>query len=175
MNIYAQIFGTIAMLLLIASYFNTQKKEYLFTQILCNIFFAIQYLILNATTAVINTFIAITRSIVFYLYTKRKKEIPIKTLIIFEILILLLIITTCKDLISILPLLIAALYTYGTWQKNLKKTYIIGSIVAIIWIFYNYVVGAYVSALGSVFELLSSINGVYRIKRKLIIDKNKNI
>ena len=63
MNLYAQLFGIIAMLFLINSYFNTKKKKYLFTQILCNIFFAIQYAILNATTAVLNAFIAIIRSI----------------------------------------------------------------------------------------------------------------
>ena len=43
MNLYAQLFGILAMLFLINSYFNTKKKKYLFTQILCNVFFGIQY------------------------------------------------------------------------------------------------------------------------------------
>ena len=166
MNIYAQIFGILAMLFLINSYFNTKKKNYLFSQIICNIFFAIQYFILNAMTAVINAFIAIIRSFVFYFYTKKNKKIPIKVLIIFEICIILLIIITCRSFIALLPLLIAVIYTYGTWQKNLKVTYFIGSIVATIWIIYNFYVGAYVAGIGSIFELISSINGIYRVSKK---------
>ena len=166
MNIYAQIFGILAMVFLINSYFNTKKRKYLFTQILSNIFFGIQYFILNAPTAVINTIIAIIRLIVFYIYTKNTKAIPKKIFYIFEISIIVLIIITCRNFIALIPLLIAALYTYGTWQKDLKKTYFIASIAAIIWIFYNLTIGAYVATIGNVIELISSINGINRIIRK---------
>lgn len=171
MNIYAQIFGILAMVFLINSYFNTKKRKYLFTQILSNIFFGIQYFVLNAPTAVINAIIAIVRSIVFYIYTKNKKEIPIKIFFLFELAIIVLIIITCRSLLSFIPLLIAALYTYGAWQKNLKKTYFIASIAAIIWIFYNLTIGAYVATIGNVIELISSINGINRIIRKKELTK----
>lgn len=172
MNIYAQIFGIIAILLLINSYLNTKKKNFLFVQILSNIFFGIQYFILNATTAVLNSIIAITKTIIFYFYTKKGKNIPIRTLIIFEILIIILAITMCRDFVSLMPLLIAMLYTYGTWQNNLKITYLIGTIVASIWIIYNFIVGAYVASLGSIFELISSIVGIARVSKKNSVWQN---
>ena len=141
----------------------------MFIQILANIFYGIQYLLLNAYSALASNIVSIVKTGVFYKYEKNNKEISLYTLLIFEIMIIVLGIITFKNIYSIIPIFIASIYTYGTWQKNLKITYSIGIIASILWVFYNFIVGAYVAIIGSFFELFSSIIGIIRLN---ILKKN---
>ena len=107
---------------------------------------------------------SIIRTLIFYKYEKNDKKIPVIYLIILELIILLFGIYTYNGLYSIIPIVIAGLYTYGTWQEKINRTYIIGTIVAILWIYYNFIVGAYVAIIGSVIELIGSILGFIKLK-----------
>lgn len=80
-----------------------------------------------------------------------------------ELLLICIGIITYNAIYSLIPIIIACLFTYGAWQRNLKVTYFIGIIVAFLWVVYNFIVGAYVSLLGSLFELLASLIGYIRI------------
>ena len=66
MNILAQIFGTIALLLLVISYLQVVRKKFLFLQIIANVFYSLQYLVLNAYSAVMTTFITIIELFIFH-------------------------------------------------------------------------------------------------------------
>ncbi|MBQ9011780.1 MAG: YgjV family protein, partial [Bacilli bacterium] len=70
------------------------------------------------------------------------KPIPLYILIIFELITSAVGISSYTDFNSALPIIISCLYTYGTWQKNLKVTYSIGTFVSVVWFFYKFVVGA---------------------------------
>ena len=85
---------------------------------------------------------------------------------LFEIAIVILGIFTFENIYSVIPVFIACVYTYGSWQKKLKITYSIGVTVAILWIIFNFVVGAYVAIIGSVIELIGSIIGLMKIRNK---------
>ena len=163
MNIYAQVIGFIALSFMCLSYQKNNKKDFLFIQILANIFYGLQYFLLNAISALASNIVSIIKTIVFFKFEKNNKTIPVTVLLIFEILILISGIVTYKDIFSIIPIFIACIYTYGTWQKNLKLTYSIGIISAILWIFYNFIVGAYVALIGSFIELFSSIIGIIKL------------
>ena len=72
-------------------------------------------------------------------------------------------ILTYENLYSLIPILGACLFTYGAWQRNLKITYFIGIVVALISNVYDIIVGAYVSVISNLFELLASLIGFIRI------------
>ena len=163
MNIYAQVIGFIALFFMCLSYQKNKKKDFLFIQVLANFFYGLQYFLLNAISALVSNIISTIKTLVFFKFEKNNKKISLPILLIFEILIIILGIITFKDIFSIIPIFIACIYTYGTWQKNLKLTYSIGIIAATLWIFYNFIVGAYVSVVGSFIELFSSIIGAIKL------------
>ena len=172
MNISAQIIGFIALTFMCLSYQKNNKKDFLFIQILANIFYGIQYFLLKAFSALVSSIVSILKTYVFYKYEKDTKKISLFMLLLFEILIIFLGIIAYQSFYSIIPIFIACIYTYGTWQKNLKITYSIGIIASILWIFYNFIVGAYVAIFGSFIELSSSIIGIIRLntsKKELIM------
>ena len=171
MNIFAQIFGILALIIMFLGYQKKSKKEFLSMQIFMNICFGFQYFLLNAFSALASNIISIIKSTIFYKYEKEEKNIPLLFLIIFEIIIIISGIFTYNGFYSIIPLFIAILYTYGTWQKELQNTYKIGVFVSILWIYYNFIVGAYVAVIGSIIELIASISGVIKIKN---VKANKN-
>ena len=75
-------------------------------------------------------------------------------------------IITYQNIYSIIPIIIGFLYTYGSWQKDLKKTYKIAITSSIGWIIYNIIIGAYIAAICSILELISSIKGLKNLKKK---------
>lgn len=163
MNITAQVLGLLAIIGILSSYQQVKKEKYLFVQGVANIFFAVQYLLLNAYSAVGSNLIAILRSFAVYGYEKKNKKAPIWLMLIIELFIITIGVFTYKDIYSLIPILIASLYTIGVTQKKLEVTYFIGLVAAILWIFYNYMVGAYVASLGSIFEFLSALIGIIKV------------
>jgi len=166
MNVLAQVIGIFALFFMCLSYQKNTKKDFLFIQIIANIFYGLQYLVLNALSALILNIVSIIRSIVFYKYEKDNKKVSLSLFLIFEMAIVVFGIITFKSYYSIIPIFIACIYTYATWQNNLKITYFIGIIASSLWIYYNFVVGAYVSIIGSLFELFSSFIGLIRLNYK---------
>ena len=164
MNVLAQVFAIIALIIMFYSYQKKTKKDFLFLQIFMNIFFGLQYFLLNAYSALVSNIVSIMRTGTFYKFEKDGKKIPIILLMLFIMLILGVGIITYNGISSIIPIVIAVFYTYGTWQKNLINTYRIGVFVAVLWIYYNFSVGAYVSVIGSVFELICSLFGLIKLK-----------
>lgn len=78
-------------------------------------------------------------------------------LFVFIALVLLFGIITYDGLISLLPIIITVLYTYAFWQNNLNVARIIYIVAAIIWIYYNYEVGAYVGIIGNILEITTGL------------------
>lgn len=165
-NILAQILGFIALIFIVLSYQNTKKEKFLLIQIFANIFFGLQYFTLKAFSALCSSIVSLIRTIVFFKYEKQNKKAPFLILIVILITISILGIFTFEGIYSLIPIAIALAYSYGTWQNNLKLTYIIGIIASILWIYYNFLVGAYVSIIGSVFELLASLIGFIKLNIK---------
>lgn len=170
MNIMAQIFAIIALIFMFFSYQKKSKKDFLFLQIFMNIFFGIQYFLLNAFSALVSNIISIVKSAIFYKYETENTKIPFSIFCIFEFIILISGILTYNGLFSIIPIIIALMYTYGTLQNKLTNTYKTGVLAAVLWIIYNYLVGAYASIIGSIIELISSIVGLIRLTN----NKDKN-
>ena len=163
MNILAQFFGALALLILIISYQQTVRKRFLFLQIFSNAFYSLQYLVLNAHTAMLTCIVSVFKTLIFYNSNKNDKDTSVLTLISLEIIYIIIGVFTYTSLYSLIPIVIACIYTYGTWQKELKITYIIGFISSVLWVIYNIIVGAYVSVISNFFELFASLIGFVRI------------
>ena len=162
MNVLAQIFGIIGLIFLVISIQNNKKKIVLLFQIVSNMFYGLQYIVLNSLSAGMMSFISLIRCIIYYLYNRNNKIIPKNILILFIIIIISTLLFTYNGLFSIIPILATILYTYGTWTDNLKLFRYIAIIAAILWIVFNFYVGAYVAFIGSIFELLSGLLAIYR-------------
>lgn len=109
------------------------------------------------------TFITIIELFIFHKDAEENKKTSILVLLIIELLLVIIGIFTYDGIYSLIPIFIACIFTYGNFQSNLRITYSIGIVVAVLWTVYNFVVGAYVSLLGNFFELFASLIGFIRI------------
>ncbi len=170
--IVAQIIGIVALLISSLAPQQKTKKKVLSFNLFSTILYALQYLTLSAYTATITNIVGAIRDYIFYRYSKVKKDIPIFIFYIYIIIILVFGIFTFNGFISILPIVLSILTTYSVWQNNLKKYRGITAIITILWVIYNFAVGAYVSAIGSLVSFISAIIAIIRFDIK---KKNKNI
>lgn len=163
MNLLAQIFGFLALSCIVFSYQQIKRKKFIVIQGISNIFYTIQYILLNAYSAVGSCVISILRTIIVYYFERKNKKMPLLLIVFIEILIIIIGMYTYKNIYSLIPILIVFLYTYGVCQKQLTITYFIGIIAGLLWIVYNYIVGAYISIIGSVFEFISALLGLIKV------------
>ena len=83
-------------------------------------------------------------------------------IIIFVIIVIVLGILTYDGYLSLIPIIITLFYTISSWMKDAKWIRIVFLIAAFIWIYYNYVVGAYICIIGNVFEIISGTLALIR-------------
>ncbi len=170
--IVSNLIGMIALLFWVYSLQINDKKQIMKLQLLANIFYAIQYITIGAITAGMMNIISVIRYITFYKIEEKKKDqkLSIWILIAFIVSIILVGIFTYKSPMDLIPLGIVMLYTYITWQKNTKVIRYGIVIAAIVWIYYNFSVQAYISVIGNLLEVISGAIAIYRFD----IRKNKN-
>ena len=126
-------------------------------QVIANGIYGIEYLLLGAFSAASMNFLSFLRLLVYYFYALLNIKMPKWILFVFITLVLLFGIITYDGLISLLPIIITVLYTYAFWQNNLNVARIIYIVAAIIWIYYNYEVGAYVGIIGNALEIITGL------------------
>lgn len=165
-KIIANIFSVIAMVLMFLSYQKMSKKSYLFMQIFSNLFFGIQYYLLDVKVIFISVLFFTIRAIVFYEYEKRKKQMPVWLLAIF-LGLLLAVGTKIAEIHTnaIITVIIGFLSTIGLYQKELKTTYKISIASACLWTVYNFTVGAYLTNIINVVEVTAGIIGIAKLKK----------
>lgn len=159
-KIVAQIIGILAILIFALSPQQKTKQNVLIFQLISSILYGLQYFILGAFSAVVINIIGAIKEFWFYLYAKKESKIPLKILLIYIIAVIIAGMFTYTDIFSVFPTILAILMTYATWQKNLKNFRILSIISSTSWIIYNFVVCAYVNAIGNLFQLISAIIAV---------------
>lgn len=166
MSIYiAQIFGILAIFCIVISLQFKKKTKMMFLQMIANVFYAIQYYILNAYTAVATSLVTVLRCILFNKYDKKKRKIP-KRLSYFLIAIVLVIgIFSFNGSLSLIPIITSISYICAASIKNAKTYKLVFGMCAILWLYYNFKVGALVSTIGNIFEIASSIIALSKYKK----------
>lgn len=157
MVILAQVLASFAILFWVISILLKNKKNILLMQVIANGIYGIEYLLLGAFSAASMNFLSFLRLLVYYFYALLNIKMPKWILFVFIALVLLFGIITYDGLISLLPIIITVLYTYAFWQNNLNVARIIYIVAAIIWIYYNYEVGAYVGIIGNILEITTGL------------------
>ena len=157
MVVLAQVLALFAILFWVISILLKNKKNILLMQVIANGIYGIEYLLLGAFSAASMNFLSFLRLLVYYFYALLNIKMPKWILFVFIALVLLFGIITYDGLISLLPIIITVLYTYAFWQNNLNVARIIYIVAAIIWIYYNYEVGAYVGIIGNALEITTEL------------------
>lgn len=157
MVILAQVLALFAILFWVISILLKNKKNILLMQVIANGIYGIEYLLLGAFSVASMNFLSFLRLLVYYFYALLNIKMPKWILFVFITLVLLFGIITYDGLISLLPIIITVLYTYAFWQNNLNVARIIYIVAAIIWIYYNYEVGAYVGIIGNILEIITGL------------------
>lgn len=163
--------GGIALIFWILSIQNTKKIKILRLQNIANLFYAIQYAVLSAFSAMGMNVLSLVRGIIFINYEKRKKQNSNVIIIIFSVITILIGIITYDSWYSLIPIINTLAYSYSTWQKNTKIIRIIFFVAAILWIIYNFIVKAYIPMIGNVLEVISAIVAIIKfdiLKKKKI-------
>jgi len=169
MFIIAQIFGAIALIILVISFQKNDKKELLKYQVFSSLFFALQYLCLNAFTGCLMNIMTLIRNLIF---NKYEKKVPIIYLIVVIISMVVLSIISFDGIISLLPAIAVILYSIAVWQNNLKITRIIEVISCSLFIIYNISVLAIIGLISTIIELVSAITAIYKFDIKKKINDN---
>lgn len=163
----AQLFGFFALVILIISFQSNNKKTLLKYQIFSSLFFAIQYLCLNAITGCLMNLMTMIRNIIYKMF----KKTPLLFVSLIIIIMIILSVFSYNGLISLLPTIAVILYSVALWQKNLKITRITEIISCSLFIIYNINVLAIIGLISTIIELLFAIIAVY----KFDIKKNNNV
>ena len=142
----AQVFGTLGAISMLCSSWQKTRKKMLFCLIFDGLFYFIQYILLKAYTGAFTNLISIARVITF---NKKGSNSFFKKNYILYIIILLYIIVgiyTYDGIISLLPTIATVIYTVALWQDD-TKIIRYGSIMMFsMWLLYNIIVQAYISA-----------------------------
>ena len=158
--IIAQVFGALALTILIISLQKNNKNKLLMYQSVSSLLYAFQYLFLNAYTGCFMNLICMIRNLIFHRYTKTRP--PVYLLIITIILMMFFSSLSYTGVISLLPMIAVILYSIALWNGNLTVIRIMEIISCTLYIIYNIKVLAIIGLIATVIELLGAVVAVYK-------------
>lgn len=162
--IISNIVGLIALTFWVGSIQAKNKNKIMIIQLIANVFYAAQYILIGALSAGIMNIVSCIRYYVYYKNEEKGKNNSIALLLLFVTIIILLAVLTVKNYIDLIPIIISIWYTYITWQKNTKIMRYGFIAAAIVWIYYNLQVHAYAPFIGNILEIISGTIAVARFR-----------
>ena len=164
--IVAQIFGALALTILITSLQKNSKTKLLLYQSISSLLYALQYLFLNAYTGCFMNLICMIRNMIFNQYPKKRP--PVYWLIITIVLMIFFSSLSYTGVISFLPMIAVILYSIALWHGNLTVIRTTEIISCSLYILYNIKVLAITGLIATIIELVGAIITVYKfdIKKK---------
>ena len=164
--IVAQIFGALALTILIISLQKNSKTKLLLYQSISSLLYALQYLFLNAYTGCFMNLICMIRNMIFNQYPKKRP--PVYWLIITIVLMIFFSSLSYTGVISFLPMIAVILYSIALWHGNLTVIRTTEIISCSLYILYNIKVLAITGLIATIIELVGAIITVYKfdIKKK---------
>lgn len=160
--LYAQLIGAAAMLTITLSVQCRKKKHMMMVQSAAHMLYAFQYALLGAFSAAFMDAIAVLRNMLFYKYDKSKKQVPLYLTTIVLLITALIGYLNYTNPLSLLPVIIAMLYTIGASFKDPKVYKYVFGFCAIAWLFYNLKFKAYVCVIGNIMEITSTTIALIR-------------
>lgn len=162
--IIAQIFGAIALSILVLSFQKNNRKRLLEYQMISSLLYALQYVFLKAYTGCAMNLLCMFRNFIFNKFQERKPPTLLLIVIIFVMIIFSFF--TYTELISVLPTLAVILYSIAIWNGNMKIIRITEIISCLLFIIYNIKVFAITGLIATVVEMFAAIVALYRFDIK---------
>ena len=163
MNILATVFGFFAVLMFVISYQLKKRKSIIIFNAGSRILYILQYIFLGAFEGALLDIVAFSVSL---LCSKRDskfiKKHFILTVILANVFIVVVGLTAYKNIFSLLPILGVIFETLALWLRKEKNIRIVSFLGAPFWLAYNVICGAYASALGNIFTLVSIAIAIIR-------------
>lgn len=169
-NIFAQVLGTLGIGTNVIGIQLKQKQHILIAFMAANLLFGSSFILLKGYSGAVICLVAAVQTLINYQYERKNKEFPKYLIVSYIIIAFICGIFTYKTLIDILPVICSVLYTLSIIQKresNLRKVTFIN---IILWVIYDYSVGAYAAFTSDLFLTVSTIVAIIRYD---ILKKNK--
>ncbi len=164
--IFAQILGGFgAISTMLSSWQKSRDKIFTFL-LFDNIFYILQYIILNAYAGALTNIVSLFRTILFKNKGKNKFLSSNYPLVIIIFLYIILNIFTYNSLFSLFPSVASIVYAIVLWQDEPKKIRMGSSFMLFMWFIYNLVVRAYVGAFTELSLFISSVIAIIKIDLK---------
>ncbi len=158
----AQVIAVAICIISSLSYFKKGKDRFLIIQVFANILYCIQYSLLGVLSGIIGNAITCVKFSVFYYDAKRGVKTSFGKSVVFCILSVVFGLFGIGDgWFALIPIVNAVLVTYATAQDDPVVLRACFSAANIMWIVFNFMSRAYVSAVYSVFELVVSLVSVF--------------
>ena len=151
--IVAQLFGLITICLSFMSTKSETRNKIFFYNSVANITAAIQYALLGAWSGSLCSLIAMCRNFIF----KRYDKVPVRILIIYLLVLVLLNIPTVHGFISFIPILNVMMYSYALSQNNVVTIKLIGLFTCFTTIGYDIINWAFVGVFSATFEAIVTL------------------
>ncbi len=160
--IAAQVIAVIICIISSVSYFRKGKDEFLIIQAGANILYAIQYSLLGVWSGIIGNSITTVKFLSFWDDARKGRRTSLRKSIIFCVISVIFGAFGISDgWFAIIPIVNAVLVTYATAQDHPVVMRACYTVANTMWIVFNFMSRAYVSALYSVFELIVSLVSVF--------------
>jgi sulfite exporter TauE/SafE len=160
--IFAQIFRLISAFFYLAGDRSNNKKKIFTFNAVYNFFSGIQYLLLNAITGALCSFLAILRNVFLFRFGKR---VPLWIFISYLLIVLGLNLLVYDGLITILPFFLVLFYSIALYigkVKYIKYSIIITCLLEIIYDIYYL---AYVGIIVSIIDIILVIISLKKLKK----------
>ena len=164
--VLAQISAGVAITFTVISFFSKKQSKLFLFQIISNLFYMTNFILLGAYAGAIMLSIAIIRNITCYIMSIKKIDISVREIIIFESIYLVAGIVSFSYYADIFTIIANMLFTFGILQKN-RITFLSCQIVASSFaVAYNLISLSYVGALLELIAIISGFIAIIAIVKK---------
>ena len=171
--ILAQVFGLVSLVLTCISYFQSNKKVFLFFQIASTIFYAGSFLSLQVYVGGIGTIVSVARLISLYLYEKKNKEPPLILMLFFMWCYLLTGVLLFQGYLYILSIVSNLLCNYAMFSKSINRLRVLMILPNCMLLVYNLLSRTYTNAILDFVELIILLCSIYKFRRKIVKNDEK--
>ncbi len=162
----AQCIAVVICIIACASYFAKRKSVYLFLQLLVNLLYGTQYLLLGQLAGTVSNGVSSFKYVYFIYKEKTGKENTKKELLVFLILSVVLGVFAIDSWFSVIPIITSLLFTYAIWQESEIVLRAVVICCNIMWVIFNLFAGAYVSAAYALAEMVFAAVTMIKILRQ---------
>lgn len=161
--VLSQIFSLLCFACFGITFFSKNQKKIRFLGILMNVFQAISYMFLGATSGYAMLIIAIIRNLIFFKLNEQEYTTSYK-LLLFALLLIITITgaLTYTNIFSLLPVIAIVIYSIGVWQKSPKLYKLLSIPNCLLWVIYNLYVASVIASIDEFVMLILSIVGFYK-------------